>query len=206
MMQEEHPILINVPKINPNPKNDLRNECQDFFSVLSFIRNKTEIALIYTNFDDTLKFSAGYICGLTKEQFVLKHISPNGIEDGLYVGSISNIIKVEYGTKYADKLKHLEKTGQFTYDFECRDDLNMDVLQHAMQKGYIVSIELENSGQNDAVGFVLAVSEKMIRILAVDEFGYNDGECYMCPDQITQITCNGIEERKIESLYHSLYD
>lgn len=195
-MLEEDRILIN----------DLNSECQDFFSVLNFIRNEKEIALIYTNLDDTLKFSAGYICGLTNKQFVLNHISPNGIEDGLYVGNISNIIKVEYGTKYASKLKYLKKKSEFTYKFKCRDDLNIDILQHAMQQEYIVSIELENSGQNDAVGFVLAVSEKMIRILAVDDFGYNDGVCYVCPDQITQITCNGIEERKIASLYHSIYN
>lgn len=153
-----------------------------------------------------MKFSAGYICGLTSEQFVLKHISPDGIEDGLYVGSISNIIKVEFGTKYAERLKRLEKAGRFTYDFEHRGNLNIGVLQHAMQQGYIVSIEIENSGQNDAVGFVLAVSEKMIHILAVDDFGCNDGECYIYPAQITQITCNGVEERKMASLYHSLYD
>lgn len=195
-MQEERQTPINdAPK----------SKYETFSEILKTLKINHEIVLLYTNANDTLKFSAGYVLEVMDEQFMMKHISPDDMDDGIYMSDIANIIKIETNTRYSNRLKILTSKLDESNVTDFCGNLYKGMLLKAMYERSIISVELGNSGEMDAMGFVLAVSDRIVHILSIDDYGVKDGDCFIQLNQITQLTCDGIEERKISLLYSRNY-
>lgn len=78
-----------------------------FKDILEKSRNEKEILSLYTNKEDTERFSVGYILGLCEKYCIIALISPSGLYDGYRVIDINEIYKIEYGGDYEKKLKKL---------------------------------------------------------------------------------------------------
>lgn len=152
-MQEERQTPINdAPK----------SKYETFSEILKTLKINHEIVLLYTNANDTLKFSAGYVLEVMDEQFMMKHISPDDMDDGIYMSDIANIIKIETNTRYSNRLKILTSKLDESNVTDFCGNLYKGMLLKAMYERSIISVELGNSGEMDAMGFVLAVSDHTI--------------------------------------------
>jgi hypothetical protein len=71
---------------------------------LSNAMSNMEIVSVYTDYN-TDSFSAGYILGVYDDFVLLNSITPNGLNDGLYILKLENIFQVNFNGDYELKLK-----------------------------------------------------------------------------------------------------
>ena len=162
-----------------------------------------KVALVYTNLEQTEKFSAGIISGIFDNEIILGHFLPNGKYDGYVAKRIIDIYKVEVDSKYVVKITNLSKGNTAKHDKIRRTNENgfMTLLTYAYESKNVVSIEMFESGNNDAQGFVEKISGDFCTISLLDEYGENDGAAILNIVNISHLSCNGDDEITLKVLY-----
>ncbi|MDF1494829.1 hypothetical protein [Caproiciproducens sp. CPB-2] len=185
-------------------------EIQDdnLLTCLAVLNRDKEIVLIYTNAEQTQNFSAGVISEIFDNEVIISHYLPNGKYDGYVVKQISNIYKIETDSKYVKKIKILGKINKTKYDQLCRVQGSgfLTLLTYAHETKKVVTVELINSGNNDATGFVQQINDKYCIILMLDEYGENDGVSMFNIEDISHLSCDGDDEIVLKQLHDALYD
>lgn len=148
-------------------------------------------------------FSYGQILAVSEIYYALVMFSPSGKFDGIKVGEIDNILKIETGVLYNQRMqKIIDKKSYKKEDYNIKEEnIVLSFLECAQKKEYIVSIELANSGINDVVGFVDCLENSVCSVNQVDLYGYNDGRVFFEIDDISQIICNSLEEQTLLNLW-----
>ena len=169
-------------------------------------RNK-KIVLLYTNAEQTQIFSAGIISEIFDNEVIISHYLPNGKYDGYIVKRISDIYKIETDSKYAEKIEILSKINETKHDQLCRVKENgfSTLLTYAYETKKVVTIELVDSGNNDAIGFVQQINDKYCTISMLDDYGENDGVSVFNIEDISHLSCDGDDEFVLKQLHDTLY-
>lgn len=168
-----------------------------FKDILEKSRNEKEILSLYTNKEDTERFSVGYILELCEKYCIIALISPSGLYDGYRVIDINEIYKIEYGGDYEKKLKKLYDIKKQSHkDIKLlENNLIISMLKFAKENEFIITIELLESGLNDVQGYV-----KNFTRWKINDLGQKDGLSEIDLDAITSIVCNSEDENTLEIL------
>jgi hypothetical protein len=166
---------------------------------------KTLISVRKRNSDDDTW--VGYIVEFNDTLFVLQHISPLGIEDGLIIERIDNIDNFEIEDKYAKSIQMLfdnqttiQKQTVKAVVISNDENWQYELLRNGFDHKRIITIEVNNS---DLVnhGFILDYDDTSLQFKAITRTGEDDGiETYRLVD-ITSITIDRLEGRKRQWLY-----
>lgn len=171
--------------------------------ILYELRASQKMVSIYTNYQETNKFHYGVIIALNEKEVAIQMVSPDGECDGIIVMDVENVIRVEEGGQYAEKMKKLcpkNPCPLFNEVLE-ENDISESLLSIALRKKSVVSIELVDSGYNDIVGFVEVIENGQCKVKQVNEYGYEDGFSFFSIRDITKITYLSQDEKRIMKLW-----
>lgn len=176
-----------------------------FVEKLTQLCDEKKIVSIYDDIDQPDRFALGYIVSCNREHYVLALISPDGKYDGFLLKICDKILHISYDGQYENKIKKLVryyKTEHEKYRF-AEDDLVKEMLLFAKKYNFIVSIELNNSGYDDCVGYIKEFNNNKCVIQNIDSYGNGDGESFMLINDITQISCNSSDEISLKILHEN---
>lgn len=165
------------------------------------LANKEKLVSIYS-YDDSENFEVGFLSSINESHFIIKNISKNGIYNGYILGQTSNVCALGVGEIYLDNILKLytESKRKHSKTLFKNDNLIVALLKYAMEKKYVVSIEINQSGNIDIQGIVVFVNETCIKIEKLNDNGIRDGIVYIDTNSIDNIYCNTSNEQKIKEL------
>ena len=170
-------------------------------NILQNLYEQGEFACIYLNEDAPGAFAFGRVLAVDEAQTVLYMVSPSGRYDGLLAVPTDRIYRVEWGNAYAQDLMQpavCTNLPQPPLQFG-PDDYFETVLRYARKAGKVVSIELLDSGVDDAAGSVLFVTEEICVLRLLTSDGVPDGQCAIRLSDITRICCDSADERRLQA-------
>ncbi|MGI6745677.1 MAG: hypothetical protein ACOX45_05980 [Acutalibacteraceae bacterium] len=169
---------------------------------LNRIKEQRGLISIYTDTNNTCKFTVGYVAGVSEQHFILALVTPTGEYDGFLLKELDSIYKITTDELYLNKLLKLinMKQTEFNMLFES-NDLIEELLIFAQKRHKILSIELMNSGYDDCIGFIELINESMCKTQEINEFGKYDGISIVNLSDITQISCDDTDNRTRMTLY-----
>lgn len=189
-----------------NKENIIENrETLTFKSYLSKLMEQKEIVLLYTDEDDTEDFSSGYIARCTDNEIIMLCLDTCGRYDGVAVKMIEDIIKLEYGGQYSERLKKLNsfKNEMSKFQYIEKDNAFLSVLSYAQVKRKIVKIEILNSENDDVIGYVEEINNNILTVELVDYYGLKDGRAIIDIENINYLECDSEYERARELLVNN---
>ena len=163
-----------------------------------------EVIQCHLNFNDPDTFVVGTVIDANEEWFLLCSISPYGKFDGYILYSQSDVVYIEFNTRYIEKLKtlwsihHLE--SKLTCQFKATID---DFLKYAKSSDRVVCIELEKSGCRDLKGFVNRIDNDTIEFVELDDYGSFYGNAKISYASITRCFVEDDESTSLELLSNS---
>ena len=151
---------------------------------------------IYTNENDTTKFSFGFVCGISDNHILIASINPFGYSDGYLIKPYKNIYRIESSDKYGQKLYQLYLLHhQHHCPFHLTtDNLVFDLAYFAQENHKVVSIELLESEDDDIQGFISEIKDNIITVEQLDDYGKKDGISVISFNDITSISCDSDKE------------
>ena len=162
-----------------------------------------EYLMLYMDPDDTGKFCYGRVLAADEDFVALYLIAPDGAYDGLLVKETGSVQRIESGGQYDAKMKKLMQGEQLPdWPGETRSgSIAAQLLSMAAERRNVVSIEFWDSGLDNDIGLVKAVDEETATVTLMDAYGYPDGESLFRLDSVTQIACDGRDERNYWRLW-----
>lgn len=165
---------------------------------LDFKKNK-EMICVYSDETDTESFATGYVVGVSDDDIILYHLTPNGNYDGYLLLPINKVFLIEHDTKYSNKIKYIsEKQSKQNIQYFDDENLKSCLIKYAFENDLIIEVQLINSGLNDVVGKVFSFDEETIIIDKYTEYGEKDGHAIFNILDITRLSCDNEEERIIK--------
>ncbi|MDP2813508.1 MAG: hypothetical protein Q8N92_03570 [Erysipelotrichaceae bacterium] len=106
-----------------------------------------------------------------------------------------------------DKIKILSKINKTKHDKLCRvkDDAFLTLLTYAFETKKVVTIELIDSDNNDAIGFVEQINDKCCTVSMLNDYGEEDGVSIFNVSDISHLSCGGDDELVLKQLHDNLY-
>lgn len=173
-----------------------------YYNKLKELHHKKELVSIHSDIACVDKFVFGYVVACNKQYYVMALIAPDGKYDGFLLKPLSDIQYISYNDKYEIKMKKLIDYYKTEHE-NCEllgENLVKELLEFAQDNGFIIAIEISDSGYDDCVGYVEQISDDICIIKNIDKFGKEDGESVISLDNITQISCNTEDEIKLKIL------
>lgn len=161
---------------------------------------------VYTDCEDTGRFSCGYISAVTQDELLLSAVSPAGRYDGFLIVRTEDVFALERDSRYTDKIDRLYRArGQRHPAVEVGrgESLTAAVLRHAQREHMVVTIELWDSGLDDVQGFVGTVGDKTVTIRQLDDGGKSGGEIEILPEAITALMCDEENGQALKILWEA---
>ena len=175
------------------------------FTTLTEIYKQKDFVALYTDYNDSSKFIYGQIINLNKDEIAIYTISPEGYFDGIVAKKTTDIMRIDLGGRYINKMKKLMSLHGLEIS-EClldKDHIFQSLLLLAKDSIQIVSLELLNSGYTDVTGFIANIEDGLCCIKQVDLFGIEDGVSFVKMNDITQISYSSNDEITIYELWES---
>ncbi len=157
---------------------------------------------IYTDEQEPSRFIYGKVLAVDENWVVLQLASPDGAYDGVVVMDTGCVFRIETDGKYGRRMEKLCSDGSFPDFCEKIDGENimLSVLKIAKDRRTLVSFELCQSGYDDITGFVETADEGKCRIRQFTCDGEADGVSAVSLEDISQISFEGEDERRIMRL------
>jgi hypothetical protein len=182
---------------------------KNFLQKLKTLAKKNKVVSIFSNRNNPDIWSSGFIKSITKEDIILKHISPNGEYDGFLARRLDNIYRVDFDGIYEQRLVKLYKlrkqnhNNSFIEKENSTDDLFLELLEVAKNSNFVVTISIDETGlQENIIGFVKEINEdRMVVISKVSFEGFYDGEATFYLDDIVLINCDTSDEVPYKLLF-----
>ena len=164
-----------------------------------------EYLCIHMDAPDTGRFAFGRIFGLDHEYVAILLVAPEGIDDGILVKRIADILFIERGNKYKKKMSELMRCAN--YKERSVPTIQHNVLQEAMsyakKEEMVVTLEVAESGREDSTGFIKSFGNNICEVYQIDEYGDYDGKAFIRSDEISQLCIDSSSERIVHSLFKS---
>lgn len=125
----------------------------------------------------------------------------DGTCDGVIVKMVSDFFRIEYDSKYNQKMEKLIETDTFEDSVEIDSNAVFDsAIKSAIIKNFVVSIELLHSGNENITGLPLSLENGICTVRQIDDYGCDDGVTSFVFNTATQITINAKYEKLLSSL------
>ena len=170
---------------------------------LKSIYDKKELCCVFYNEYDTEIFLIGWIVNFDTEYFIMECINSKGYNNGFVCRLIDSIIKIETKSKYlqsVEKLFYSNKQSRANL-FKQTDNCLKSFLTHATEYERICFIELCESDNLDAVGYINHHNDEEVVIVNIDECGESDGEECLEFERISAVTLGNEEIIRLEKLH-----
>ena len=175
-----------------------------FTKILGAVRDGGESVCVYRTTSDSESFIFGRVLAFNEDDTAMYLIAPGGAYDGVEVFPTKNILRIDRGGQYIEKMGKLtafESYAQFGHALE-DEDICAQLLSIAEKEHRIISLELLNSGIFDVRGFVREIGEDGgVSVGLVDEYGCDDGISTVLLEDITEISYYSEDEQVIQRLW-----
>ena len=164
---------------------------------------KGDLIEVYTDLDDD-GFTIGYVNDFNEEFVAINAINPRGLNDGIHVIRLDEIVKIEKETNYDKKLVTLMKwknTVLSDYKFKSNDFI-YELLNLSLKEKKIVTITIMNSNEVSNNGIVRKLDKELVEIENIDSYGLSDGFNILRIDDITYISFDDYINKDINYLYN----
>jgi len=157
---------------------------------------------VYTNKNDTDRFSFGFIQDISEEHVLIESVSPLGFYDGYIIKEKEEIYRIDRMDSYGKKMRKLFSLRQQSHQIVERktDNLILNLMYFANENRLVVTIELFNSGSYDLQGHVGVIQDNVVTIEKLDENGASDGSSVVSLADITIISCDSDNEMALKLL------
>ena len=157
-------------------------------------------AAVYSRRGKQNRFSFGRIASVSDAHYIFSSLAPRGTDDGWVLCEISDIPRVEVGTKYAQRMSVLSRNTPHSPIAFDEGNLVEALLRHAMRNNYVTAVDVLNS-DSGITGFVKTLSDDGVAEIAqINRYGETDGVSYIFVADITYISCHSEDEQVIERL------
>ncbi|RGS75116.1 hypothetical protein DWX71_10790 [Ruminococcus bromii] len=138
---------------------------------------------------------------LNEDEVAIQMYNTDGTCDGVIVKTVSDFFRIEYDSKYNQKMEKLIETDTFEDSVEIDSNAVFDsAIKSAIIKNFIVSIELLHSGNENITGLPLSLENGICTVRQIDDYGCDDGVTSFVFNTATQITINAKYEKLLSSL------
>lgn len=147
------------------------------------------------------KFIYGKIIALNEDEAAIQMYNTDGTCDGVIVKMVSDFFRIEYDSKYNQKMEKLIETDTFEDSVEIDGNAVFDsAIKSAINKNFVVSIELLHSGNENITGLPLSLENGICTVRQIDDYGCDDGVTSFVFNTATQITINAKYEKLLSRL------
>ncbi|RAL21484.1 hypothetical protein [Thermoflavimicrobium daqui] len=179
--------------------------------ILSMLKRSMEekcMVSVFTDRSQPDSCSVGFIHSLSSKQFAMKHVTPDGYNDGYILRRIEDIFRVDIAGEYERRLELIYTLQKQPYKdlmnagvaFE--SDLFRACLVRAQDENLVVTICIdENDSQLNMVGFVKEMGSHEVTITRITSNGLDDGESTFYIEDIVKINCDTAEEKTCKLLF-----
>ena len=168
------------------------------YNILKKLKETDTIAEFYANHDDYDKFIVGYVNSISEEDIVIFCLDPHGKFDGYIALHIDNIYKIEIETIYLNKIRKLFQPIPPMAHFN-KKNLFTNILEIANQRNNIAIVSIIDL-EIVIRGYVEDISDEIITIQQIDEYGNMDGKCMFYTADIIRIIIQDSECIELEKL------
>jgi hypothetical protein len=175
-----------------------------FTKLQDAIRNN-KIVAIYKDIQKPDQCIVGKPEYLTKYEFLLQSISPDGFSDGYVVRKINNIWKVESDEEYPLAIEKLAKhrNTKLKPFFENHSDIEnvfLKLLQLAKEKKLLVTIFQNCENDYSYTGIIKNVDKKNVKLSVYNFYGEYQEDYTINNSDISFIDCDTLYEQDIKIL------
>ena len=172
---------------------------------LERFRNSGKVVSLYSDPDNTNKFSCGYILDFDDTYLLMAHIGPVGEYDGYGTIVLDDIYLVGSDRKYENKIEilHSFETKKHIPVKRMVENVILNLLLFAQNESLIVVLDLFSSGLDDVQGFVSSIEDDndTVTIRTVDEYGEENGSELLSAANIAHIFVDTRKESAIKKLH-----
>lgn len=169
------------------------------FELVSSQITADKVLSIYCDNQNPESHLSGFLYAYNDDEVLIQHISADGLYDGYILILREDIIRLDFGGKYEQKIKMLYELRKQTHPTipygEC---LYLALLRFGMEQKLIVSIEWDNSILS---GFVSQYNNDLIHLRLIDEYGNANGETVVLCDEIKSFAVDTSTEQNRYLLY-----
>lgn len=174
-------------------------------NLLKEFQDQSVLVAIYSDCNNTDKFSVGKILGVDDDFVLLGCVTPTGAYDGFAILRIDHCILAERDTQYLKKMKTLCTLKNMQWKkVIIQNNVVDEMLKYAAEQKCCVNIELCDSGFYDVQGIVSFMDTEGLTIDKLTDIGMSDGVAYVPRHLMTKITVDSVEEQMVELLYNNL--
>lgn len=147
------------------------------------------IVSLYADDQDTGTYDCGSLNIVDEEWTVLNSVAPQGIYDGYRLIRTDDIYRVDAYGPYEDKIQYFSRSWpeKHIVSFEHAPDVLHGFFQKCIQKNWLVSVELANSGERDLTGIIKDFTWEAVTLRTVDHYGRQDSLSTLRIDCITNM-------------------
>ena len=137
--------------------------------LLRTFKRERRIVSIFSDSENTNKFSSGYVVAVSDTYVLVALLDPNGRYFGFGTFVLDDIYALECEGKYEKKLAILHSLSDRIHaDIELlTGDIMLDLLTFAYYKALIVTVEVFTSGLDNSQGFVTDISDGVLVLSAL---------------------------------------
>lgn len=171
-------------------------------NVLKRAKEDGHILSIYTDKENTEKFSAGYIQQISEDLVLISHVTPYGLYDGYMIRRIEDIYRLECHGKYEKKLEtlyNIQNQNHKKIPHGC-GTIFEDLFKFSLDNHLVINIQLHYSELEDIQGYVDEFFEDSLIVRQLDDEGNDDGETVISISDITLLTCDSDREMALRLL------
>lgn len=177
---------------------------------LKLSQSEEKTISVFSDSSDPGNCSCGYIDHLSGSLFIMKHISPEGLNDGYIVRKIDDIIRVDYYGSYEKKIQLLYKLQKQNHgrllehlNISSSSNLFVEVFLKAKEKKLLVSLSLDED-QEAITGFVKNVDQDSLTasVFKLSDQGEFDGVTSFSIEDVDKVNCDTSDERTIQLLFN----
>ena len=169
-----------------------------------FIRSNTLIA-VYSDRNNYESFAVGYVYRLCDDKMIILNVGVHGEFDGYSVYYVDYIYRIEKDSKYLEKIKKLKNWDiSDVFEIDTEDDYFKAVLLTALKTSMIIAIDCCDLGF-EVRGYVKEVSDTIVRLMQITEYGELDGETVIHVNDINRIMIADVECTEIDRLHQLRY-
>jgi hypothetical protein len=151
----------------------------------------------------------GFVLSYTTELVTIEHVSKYGRYDGVITLKIADIERVDIDDEMCRSVNYLyHNTAEFSAISQKYAGLESElgdflaVLSECKEKELICSVDTKDLYLSC---FILSVDFEEVHILALDEHGQKDGECYVRLEDINYVSTGRLREVRRLLLYNIHY-
>ncbi len=168
------------------------------------LKNITEKDILYEFYFDGSgrKFDVGYVLASDEEWALIELISPDGGHEGYRLVFSDEIVMLQYGTQYLEKLADLmaaKHTERKPIKFG-ESGLFGAVMDFVTANRFVCTVELAGERAFTEHGFIEKIGIDTFRMQLIDEYGKPDGHMTAELADVSAVTFNSSEERNLALL------